>query len=149
MGSSLASLELGVMVNSLTLSFTALRQLFTGSMYSPSPWWATSDCSPNEQKYTECQFRLQVPQPEVEEDRCFKDETTNGCSRSGGRNAWFTNFTRVPEVTLDEEFLGGKVKGDDVIGYNPWTSPGAAPVYGNGCGLNGGNPDGCDGEGEE
>ena len=81
------------------------------------------------------------------EDRCFKDETTNGCSRGGGRNAWFTNFTRVPEVTIPREFIDGGIKGDDVIGYNPWTSPGAAPTHGNGCGVNGGNPDGCDGEG--
>merc|ERR1712029_1065059 len=117
-----------------------------GSMYSPSPWWATSDCSPNEQKFVECKFGLSVPKPELKEDRCFKDETTNGCSRSGGRNAWFTNFTRVPVVTIDKEFIDGGLKGDDVTGYNPWTSPGAAPVYGNGCGLNGGNPDGCDGE---
>jgi len=117
-----------------------------GSMYSPSPWWATSDCSPNEQKFVDCKFGLSVPKPELKEDRCFKDETTNGCSRSGGRNAWFTNFTRVPEVTIDKEFIDGGLKGDDVTGYNPWTSPGAAPVYGNGCGLNGGNPEGCDGE---
>ena len=137
------------MVMCPNLSFTNIMQMFAGSMYSPSPWWATSDCSPNEQKFVECKFGLSVPKPELKEDRCFKDETTNGCSRSGGRNAWFTNFTRVPEVTIDKEFIDGGLKGDDVTGYNPWTSPGAAPVYGNGCGLNGGNPDGCDGEGEE
>merc|ERR1712045_191493 len=117
-----------------------------GSMYYPSPWWASSDCEPNAQKFTSCKFGLQVPKPEDKEDRCFKDETTNGRSRSGGRNAWFTNFTRVPEVTISDEFIDGGLKGDDVTGYNPWTSPGAAPVHGNGCGLNGGNPDGCDGE---
>ena len=115
-------------------------------MYSPSPWWATSDCHPNEEKFTACEFKLQTPRPEP---RCFKNEKTNGCNRSGGRNAWFTNFTRVPEVTIGEEFIDGGLKGDEVTGYNPWTSPGAAPVHGNGCGLNGGNPDGCDGEGEE
>ena len=27
---------------------------------------------------------------------------------------------------------------------HPWTSPGTAPVFGNGCGANGGNPYGCD-----
>ena len=32
-------------------------------------------------------------------------------------------------------------------GLHPWNSPGAAPTYGDGCGLNGGNPDGCEGEG--
>ena len=27
---------------------------------------------------------------------------------------------------------------------HPWASPGTAPVFGNGCGANGGNPNGCD-----
>ena len=26
---------------------------------------------------------------------------------------------------------------------NPWCSPGSAPIFGDGCGVNGGNPDGC------
>ena len=26
---------------------------------------------------------------------------------------------------------------------HPWTSPGSAPVFGEGCGANGGNPYGC------
>ena len=26
---------------------------------------------------------------------------------------------------------------------NPWNAPGSATVFGNGCGVNGGNPDGC------
>ena len=70
-------------------------KMFPGSMYSPSPWWATSDCHPNEEKFTACEFKLQTPRAEP---RCFRNEKTNGCNRSGGRNAWFTNFTRVPEV---------------------------------------------------
>ena len=37
---------------------------------------------------------------------------------------------------------------DSGAGLHPWNSPGAAPTFGNGCGLNGGNPDGCDGEGK-
>ena len=28
---------------------------------------------------------------------------------------------------------------------NPWSSPGAAEIYGEGCGVNGGNPNGCQG----
>merc|ERR1711878_27449 len=31
-------------------------------------------------------------------------------------------------------------------GKHPWNSPGAAPIFGNGCGANGGNPNGCIGE---
>ena len=30
---------------------------------------------------------------------------------------------------------------------HPWASPGSAPIHGEGCGANGGNPNGCDGEG--
>jgi len=30
--------------------------------------------------------------------------------------------------------------------YNPWAQPGTAPVYGEGCGANGGNPNGCQGD---
>ena len=26
---------------------------------------------------------------------------------------------------------------------HPWTSPGTAPIFGNGCGVQGGNPFGC------
>ena len=31
------------------------------------------------------------------------------------------------------------------VGLNPWAAPGTAPVYGEGCGVNGGNPfpNGC------
>ena len=25
----------------------------------------------------------------------------------------------------------------------PWSSPGSAPIFGDGCGVNGGNPNGC------
>merc|ERR1712112_132944 len=71
---------------------------------------------------------------------------TNGCSRQGSHTAWFTNFTSVPEVTLQEEMFDPWQRRDSEAGLHPWNSPGAAPVFGNGCGLNGGNPDGCDGE---
>jgi len=33
--------------------------------------------------------------------------------------------------------------------YNPWAQPGTAPVYGGGCGANGGNPTGCQGDYED
>ena len=26
---------------------------------------------------------------------------------------------------------------------HPWAAPGTAPIYGEGCGVNGGNPNGC------
>ena len=68
---------------------------------------------------------------------------SNRCSNNAGRNAWFTNYTSVPAMTIDKEYLDSRrVKSS--AGWHPWTSPGAAPTYGNGCGLNGGNPDGCE-----
>ena len=75
------------------------------------------------------------------------EDGSNGCSRSAGITAWFTNYTTVEEETLPEEMYsdGRHVSG---AGLNPWASPGAAPVFGEGCGLNGGNPFGCDREGK-
>ena len=37
----------------------------------------------------------------------------------------------------DQTYTGKKNK------KNPWSSPGSAPIVGDGCGVNGGNPDGC------
>ena len=58
----------------------------------------------------------------------------------GKRNDWFTNYTQVTTPTLPEEMY------DDVKPmkkFNPWGSPGSAPIFGEGCGVNGGNPNGC------
>ena len=116
-----------------------LKLYFKGASFYPSPWHATSDCDPNSYSKRNCRFGLNIP-----ETGCTRG--SNGCSRSAGRVAWFTNYTSVPEMTIEEEYLeSGRVKSP--AGWHPWASPGAAPTYGNGCGLNGGNPDGCDGEG--
>ena len=40
-----------------------------------------------------------------------------------------------------------KIEGEER--YNPWSQPGTAPVYGGGCGANGGNPNGCNGDNED
>jgi len=109
-----------------------------GSSIYPSPWHATTDCDPSSYSKRNCRFGLQIP-----ETGCTKG--SNRCSRNAGRNAWFTNYTSVPEMTIDKEFLDSR-RIRSSAGLHPWTSPGAAPTYGNGCGLNGGNPDGCDGE---
>ena len=74
--------------------------------------------------------------------------TGDRCQSTAGHTAWFTNFTSVSEVTLPEDmFDHGTAESE--AGLHPWNSPGAAPTYGDGCGLNGGNPDGCLGEGLE
>ena len=91
----------------------------------------------------DCKFDLRVPY-----GGCKHDDTTNGCSQGAGHTAWFTNFTSVSEVTLPEDMFDDSDPRDSEAGLHPWNSPGAAPTYGDGCGLNGGNPDGCLGEGE-
>ena len=55
----------------------------------------------------------------------------------------------MSEVTLPEDMFDDSDPLDSEAGLHPWNSPGAAPTYGDGCGLNGGNPDGCLGEGLE
>ena len=51
------------------------------------------------------------------------------------------------QVTL-ADFMFAPGSAESEAGLHPWNSPGAAPTYGDGCGLNGGNPEGCEGEGE-
>ena len=61
-------------------------------------------------------------------------------------NFRFTNFTTISgDPTLEPEDMY-----DQTYNYkgkqnkkNPWNSPGSAPIFGDGCGVNGGNPDGC------
>ena len=107
-------------------------------MYYPNPWQTTKGCTAD-QSPKDCQFNMQVPK-----DGCYRG--SNGCSRSAGRTAWFTNYTTVEEETLPVEMYS-QGRHATAAGLNPWSSPGAAPIFGDGCGLNGGNPYGCDGEG--
>merc|ERR1712227_124163 len=73
-----------------------------GAMYYPMPWHATSDCTPDMSPH-DCKFALKIDYPPGEE--CTHNSSTNGCSRSASHTAWFTNYTTVPEVTLQEENL--------------------------------------------
>ena len=106
-------------------------------MYFPNPWHTTKGCGVN----GGCTFEMKVP------SNCTRGpDGTNNCNRVASLNAWFTNFTTVEEETLPADmFSSGNTKTS--AGINPWSSPGAARVYGDGCGVNGGNPKGCKGEG--
>jgi len=136
-----------------------------GQMYNPTPWQATSDCSdPNPGKchwdlkiYTDCTGNCHGD---------VKDKTL-----TIGEYTFSTNYTMVPEgmeATLEpedmfDEWLAKDRRGTwtgpwvtDPWGHthgtfrlNPWNSPGSAPVKGNGCGVAGGNPDGCNNGGDE
>ena len=114
------------------------NEFISGAMYYPSPWHATSDCTP-EMSPKACKFDLRVP-----------SNCTGRCSRTASKNAWFTNYTAIPgEATLPEDMYDqcAHRKPSSEAGLHPWNAPGTAPTFGNGCGVNGGNPNGCNGEG--
>ena len=108
-------------------------------MYFPNPWHTTKFCNIQENPH-DCWFDLKVP-----DEGCTPGG--HGCSNTAGRFAWFTNYTTVEEETLPEEMYSSGPH-ESYPGLHPWASPGAAWVYGEGCGVNGGNPEGCDGEGK-
>ena len=130
-----------------------IQIVISGAMYIPSPWHATSDCNPSMDPRN-CKFHLEVP--ETPDYKCSKPTNGNwytgsgGCSRDAGEHNWFTNYTSVPEQTLEDSMFDkwGRRCSLNIEGLNPWNSPGAAPVQGNGCGVNGGNQFGCDGVGK-
>ena len=115
--------------------------MLIGSIYYPPPWTSTSDCTPD-MRPNLCKNDVKIPST-----NCTRG--SNGCSHAAGRSAWFTNFTFVSERTIENEMLDvwGKFKSNGAK-LHPWNSPGAAPIFGNGCGVNGGNPNGCDNEGQ-
>ena len=78
--------------------FHLIKCWIVGAMYYPMVWHATSECTPDMSPH-DCKFTLKVPDPPGGET-CTHNSTTNGCSRQGSHTAWFTNFTSVPEVTL-------------------------------------------------
>jgi len=66
----------------------------------------------------------------------------------GGPNDWFTNKAKIPgEPTLPRDMYDDKYSDKEVerikTKKTPWNSPGSAPIEGEGCGVNGGNPEGC------
>ena len=81
----------------------------------------------------------------------------SGCSIQGCREDWYTNHTYIPgHPTLPDDMytyldcpygsLGNCTRPsvEDLRRLkHPWSSPGTAPIFGEGCGANGGNPHGC------
>lgn len=134
-------------------------------MYNPTPWQATSNCSsPNP---IDCHYDLKVPTDcPYWLGKCHAD-VVQGQGGQGeltiGETAFSTNYTMIPlgmEPTLDEDMFDEwlskdrrttwvpEMDGSWTPRLNPWNAPGSASVFGNGCGVNGGNPDGCTGGGE-
>jgi len=121
---------------SILLYFILVQEAFGhGAMYYPNPWWATKECSPDENPES-CGFDMNAGSFGCE----------GRCRNSMGLTAFFTNYTVVEKRTLPKEFLDADTTNKSPAGKHPWNSPGAAPIFGNGCGANGGNPNGCIGE---
>jgi len=104
-------------------------------MYYPNPWPATHECTPDMGPGA-CKFNLNLK----------STGCTGRCGKSMGLVAFFTNYTVVEKRTLPKEFFDYSARFKSPAGKHPWNSPGAAPTFGNGCGANGGNPNGCIGE---
>ena len=70
-------------------------------------------------------------------------------SPQGCQDFVYTNYTYIPgEPTLPDEMYDTDCSACKSIEEtkerkHPWNAPGTAPTYGNGCGANGGNPNGC------
>jgi len=71
------------------------------------------------------------------------------CNAIGGYWTYFTNFTTrgtpkplIP-VNMYDEGAYGTSWGKKNSELSPWSAPGSAKVFGEGCGAHGGNPNGC------
>jgi len=122
-----------------------------GFMYFPTTWNSRNEIKPcNGLKGAHFGYKHE---PLHQEDDVCDSSTGIQCSHSalsgGWTTEWFTNFTfSAGQPSMSEEmYYNGRVstKIDGEEQYNPWSQPGTAPVYGEGCGLNGGNPNGCRG----
>jgi len=143
--------EITLLVGALGLHYAR------GQMYNPTPWQANSDCSSSGifSGPGDCDFDLKVDTNCT--GNCFAAVADGKITI--GEQAFSTNFTFAPgqEPTIPEEMFDAWLPewrrktwtGAGEFRLNPWNSPGSAPIYGNGCGINGGNPDGCTGGGED
>ena len=108
-------------------------------MYNPAPWQVINGCEPDPVDPNKCWYGLTIP--------C---DCTGRCSTcTVKKSAFFTNYTVIPgEPFLPEnmfdKWLPERRRKTFGFGFNPWNAPGSAPVFGHGCGVNGGNPEGCD-----
>jgi len=125
------------------------------------PWtWNNENQIPLGKGLEGAKFGWYYPQPDVVCDP-KSGAQCSGSSIKGYTTDWFSNFTFVPssaafETTMPSEMydhiyngpliksMTWEVNGENRL--NPWTQPGTAPVFGEGCGSNGGNPTGCAGD---
>jgi len=121
-----------------------------GFMYYPTTWLSKSEIIPiNGLK--NALFGTKYPLPdEICKGQIWPDgECSSSAFVKGWTTDWFTNDTRIPgEGESMPPQMYGVGSGGFPLPYwmakNPWTQPGTAPMFGEGCGVNGGNPNGCD-----
>ena len=111
-------------------------------MYYPSTWNHLTETFP-ELGPKQGPPGLHLPIPD---DHCNEStgiECSIGGMNEGSATEWWTNHTFInSNPTLPSEFYDQE--NEKWRRYNhPWASPGSAPVWGEGCGANGGNPNGC------
>ena len=131
----------------------------TGNMYYPPPWHDVGSASlddsnfgPNldnnliSQNINRGYRGINYPLPE---SACRgRKPKCSAAMFKGGPNDWFTNYTFIsgepslPRNMYDSWASNMRIEGVKRKGH-PWTSPGSAPTFGEGCGANGGNPYGC------
>jgi len=125
-----------------------------GFMYYPTTWVSQNEIIPtNGLKGAQMGFPG-YPLP----DEVCEGEIGTECSSSAFNwswpTDWFTNYTRIPGdgLTMSDEMYGTGSEGTPLPNWarkNPWVQPGTAPVHGEGCGVNGGNPTGCQGDSDD
>merc|ERR1712080_18485 len=121
-----------------------------GFMYFPTPWNSNSEITPTN-GIVEAIFGSHYPQPDYVCDRRKGGSCSYSALTHGYETDWFTNFTFIPGNgrSMSEEMYSAQrisVEIDGKTRYNPWAQPGTAPLCGEGCGVNGGNPNGCQGD---
>ena len=115
-----------------------------GGMYYPYTWTASNTPSPNEGPKA-FEFEFNVP---IDDEHCMEETSSDGCRFNIGIAEWYANYTYIHgEATLPDEMYD-EWSNTTGVRSKPWASPGTAKTWGDGCGVNGGNPHGC-GKGEK
>jgi len=121
-----------------------------GFMYYPPNWNARTETT-EANGPEDGNFGLSYPVPKV---HCGEEQESQGlpCAHNalvrGGAADWFTNNTLISTPTLPSDMYDeGKLPGKQRQKH-PWASPGSSHAFGEGCGVNGGNPNGCEGQGD-
>ena len=140
----------------ISIKFKGKGSQFSGQMYYPVDWYnqAGNGLTFGPKPESDYIFNFVGPYYPLPDEVCEGAEEGDAiecspCRIQGCANYVYTNYTFIPgEPTLPDEMYDMDCA--TCLGLeetkrrkNPWTSPGSAPVYGEGCGANGGNPNGC------